>query len=226
MKVKGKRQKALRKKGVLGFKFRGSSSSYCLLPIAFCLLLGGWVVLGTGCGYQFSGRGEGLPKDVQTIFVEPFVNRTRDVGIEREITSALRSEFHRRGQLRVVDRLDQADATLSGVVRSLDNRVVAVSRRDEALQFEAVMIVDIHLRRRAPDELLWRSEGTRLTELYSGSRAAVVTSSSEFFSGTLNRGDVRRFTDVQLTESLGREARGRLVDRLARELHQRLMEMF
>lgn len=182
-----------------------------------------WAV---GCGYQFSGRGEGFPKDVQTIFFEPFVNRTRDVGIEREITSALKSEFYRRGRLRVVDRLDQADATLSGVVRSLDNRVVGVNRHDEALQFEAVMVVDVHLRRRAPDELLWRSEGTRLTEVYGGSRAAVVTSSSEFARGTLDPGDLRRLTDVQLTEASSREARGRLVDRLARELHQRLMEMF
>jgi hypothetical protein len=181
---------------------------------------------GMGCGYQFSGRGEGFPKDVQTIFFEPFVNRSRDVGIEREITSALRSEFYRRGRLRVVDRLDQADATLSGVVRSLDNRVVGVNRHDEALQFEAVMVVDIHLRRRAPDELLWRSDGTRLTEVYGGSRAAVVTSSSEFARGTLDPGDLRRLTDVQLTEASSREARGRLVDRLARELHQRLMEMF
>lgn len=182
-----------------------------------------WVV---GCGYQFSGRGEGFPKDVQTIFFEPFVNRSRDVGIEREITSALKSEFYRRGRLRVVDRLNQADATLSGVVRSLDNRVVGVNRHDEALQFEAVMVVDVHLRRRAPDELLWRSEGTRLAEVYGGSRAAVVTSSSEFARGTLDAGDLRRLTDVQLTEASSREARGRLVDRLARELHQRLMEMF
>lgn len=181
---------------------------------------------GMGCGYQFSGRGEGFPKDVQTIFFEPFVNRSRDVGIEREITSALKSEFYRRGRLRVVDRLNEADATLSGVVRSLDNRVVGVNRHDEALQFEAAMVVDIHLRRRAPDELLWRSEGTRLAEVYGGSRAAVVTSSSEFARGTLDAGDLRRLTDVQLTEASSREARGRLVDRLARELHQRLMEMF
>lgn len=216
MKVKGKRQKAKS-------EFGNQKSKIQNRFLAVFLLL---VLANTGCGYQFSGRGEAFPKDVQTIFVEPFLNRTRDVGIEREITSALRSEFYRRGQLRVVDQVNQADAILSGVVRSLENRVVAVNRVDEALQFEAVMIVDIHLRSRSPDELLWRSEGTRLTELYSGSRAAVVTTSSEFLRGTLNSGDLRRFTDVQLTEVLGREARGRLVDRLAQELYQRLMEMF
>ncbi|MEK6601819.1 MAG: hypothetical protein AABZ09_08060 [Candidatus Binatota bacterium] len=53
-----------------------------------------------------------------------------------------------------------------------------------------------------------------------------MTSSSAFKSGTLNPGDVRRFTDIQLTETVRQETKERLVERFARELHQRLMEMF
>jgi len=179
-----------------------------------------------GCGYQFSGKGEGFPKDIRTVFVEPFVNRTRDVAIEKDIASALRSEFHRQGQLRVVDQVDQADAIVTGVVRSFDSRVVAVNREDEVLQFEIALVVDMSLRRRSPDEVLWRTQGTRITELYSGSRGAVVTTSSHFKSGTLNPGDVPPFTDIQLTETLSQEAKERLVGRLAHEMHQRLIEMF
>lgn len=196
------------------------SFNYCQLPIAYCLLLL------TGCGYQFAGKGEAFPKDVRTVFVETFVNRSKDVGIDSEIASALRSEFRQRGQLRVVDSLEQADAVLSGVVRSFDSRVVAVNREDEVLQFEMVLVADMSLRRRSPDELLWRTQGTRLAELHSGSRGAVVTSSSAFKSGTLNPGDVRRLTDIQLTETVKQETRERLVEKFARELHQRLMEMF
>ncbi len=191
------------------------------------MMLGILLALSTvGCGYHFSGRGEGFPKDIRTVFVEPFVNRSRDVGIEREIASALKSEFHRQGHLRVVDRLDQADAILSGVVRSFESRVVAVNRRDEVLQFEMALVVDMSLRRRTPDELLWRTQGTKLTELLSGSRAAVVTTSSDFKTGTLNQADVRQFTDIQLTETLSHKAKGQIVERFARELHQRLIEMF
>jgi outer membrane lipopolysaccharide assembly protein LptE/RlpB len=199
---------------------RISSFNYCLLPIAYCLLLL------AGCGYQFSGRGEAFPKDVKTVFVETLVNRSRDPGIESELTSALRSELRQRGQLRVVDSLEQADAVLSGVVRSFDIRVVAVNREDEVLQFEIVLIADMNLRRRSPEELLWRTQGARLAELHSGSRGAVVTSSSSFKSGTLNPGDVRRLTDIQLTETLRQEAKERLVEKFAREMHQRLMELF
>jgi Lipopolysaccharide-assembly len=179
-----------------------------------------------GCGYQFSGRSESFPKDVRTVYVETFVNRTREVGIEHEMTSALRGELYRMGQLQVVDQVDQADTILSGLVNSFDSRVTSVNRRDEVLQYLSTMNVDLTFRRREPNEILWRGQGIRLTKLYSGSRAAVVTTSSEFLTGTLNAADVRRMTDIQLTETENRQARQDLIEGFARELHQRLMQMF
>ncbi len=179
-----------------------------------------------GCGYHFSGGGEGIPGDIRKVFLQGLVNRSRDVGIEQEIASALRSEFHQRGRLQVVDRMDQADAVLSGVVRSVDHHAVSVNRHDEVLQYEVTLIADMTLRRRTPDEILWQIRKNKVVELYAGSRAAVVTTSSEFKTGTLNSEDVRRLSDIHLTETLSRQAREKLVTRFARELHQRLMETF
>lgn len=180
----------------------------------------------TGCGYQWVGQSSLLPKDARTVFVETFINRGRDVGLEKEITSALRGEFYRRGQLRVVDHSDQADIILSGVVRSLDSTVASTNRRDEVLQYESVLLLDATLRRREPNEILWRGEALRLSEIHGGSRSAVVTTSSEFRTATLNSADVRRLTDIQLTENERRQVRERLMERFAKELHQRIMEMF
>ena len=179
-----------------------------------------------GCGYSFAQRSDAFPSDIRTVYIEPFINQTRNVGLEKELTSALRSEFYRRGQLRVVDSVDQADGIVAGVVRLFDSHVASVNSYDEVLQYETAMIVDASLRRREPNEIIWRTQGTRLTDLHGGSRAAVVTTSSEFKSGTLNASDVRRMTDIQLTETENRATRGQLVERFARELHQRLMEMF
>ena len=178
------------------------------------------------CGYQLSGMSTFLPQDIRTIYVEPFMNRSRDVGIEKEITTALRGEFYRRGQLRIVDQAEQADAIVSGVVRAFDSSVVSVNRKDEVLQYESIMTLDVTLRRREPSEIIWRGQGTRLGELHSGSRAAVVTTSSEFRTGTLNAADVRQMTDIQLTETENQQFRDALIERFARQLHQRLMEMF
>jgi hypothetical protein len=184
------------------------------------------VSLACGCGYQFVGESSLLPKDAHTIYVEPFINRSRDVGIDKELTTATRGEFYRRGELRVVDDINQADVILSGVIRSLDSTVATVNREDEVLQYEAVMLLDVTVRRREPDQILWRDQGVRLNQVYGGSRAAVVTTSSEFRSGTLNTTDVRRMTDIQLTESERRAVRVQLMDEFARELRQRIFETF
>ena len=179
-----------------------------------------------GCGYRFVGDSSLLPKDARTLYVEPFVNRSRDIGMEKELTTALRSEFYRRGPIQVVDQSEQADVIVSGVVRSLESNVASVNRQDEVLQYESVLILDVTLRRREPNEILWRGQGVRLSDVFGGSRAAVVTTSSDFRTGTLNATDIRRMTDPQLTEVERSNLRSELMDRFAKELHQRIMEMF
>ena len=179
-----------------------------------------------GCGYQFAGRSDLFPKDIHSVYVEPFLNRTRDVGLGTEITTALRGELYRRGELQLVDQADRADAILSGVVRSFDSLTASVNQNAEVLQYEATLIVDTTFRRREPSEILWRGQGIRLNEIYAGERAAVVTTSSKFQNQTLNTSNVRSLTDIQLTETESRRMREDLMERFARELHQRLMEMF
>jgi Lipopolysaccharide-assembly len=189
----------------------------CTYLVLLCLI---------GCGYQFAGRSDLFPKDIHSVYVEPFLNRTRDVGLGAEITTALRGELYRRGELQLVDQADRADAILSGVVRSFDSLTASVNQNAEVLQFEATLIVDTTFRRREPSEILWRGQGIRLSEIYAGERAAVVTTSSKFQNQTLNTSNVRSLTDIQLTETESRRMREDLMERFARELHQRLMEMF
>lgn len=179
-----------------------------------------------GCGYQFVGESSLLPKEARTIYVEPFVNRSRDVGLDKELTTALRGEFYRRGQLKIVDSAEQADLILSGVIRSLDSTVASVNQDDEVLQYDSLLIMDVTLRRREPNEILWRGQGVRLNQVYAGSRAAVVTTSSAFRTGTFNSTDVSQLTDIQQTEVDRRATRDRLMEQFARELHQRVTEMF
>jgi hypothetical protein len=190
----------------------------CACLLALCLL---------GCGYQFAGRSDLFPKDIHAVYVEPFLNRTQDVGLGAEITTALRGELYRRGELRLVDQADQADAILTGVVRSFTTLTASVNQYAEVLQFEATLIVDTTFSRREPSEILWRGQNIRINEIFAGQRAAVVTSSSQFQNQTtLSTANVRSLTDIQLTETESRRMREALMERFARELHQRLMEMF
>ena len=205
----------------------GVMCSNCLvMPLTRLAPLVFVVLFLAGCGYQFTGKGEAFPADVNSIYVATFVNSSKNVGLEKELSTALRSEFRRRGQVRSVNQLDQADAILSGVIRSLDTNVVSVNASDEVLQYEAILVVDLTLRRRSPNELLWRTQGSRIKETYVGARGAVVTTSSRFQQRTLNAEDIPLFTDIQLTETMSRETRVDLVNRLARRMHQKLIEMF
>jgi len=191
-----------------------------------------WSFVGTalfamfGCGYQLSGDSVLLPKDIRTIYIEPFINRSRDVGVDKEITTALRGEFYRRGPLRVVDEMEQADAILTGLVASLESHAASVNRFAEVLQYESVLVVDVTLRRRQPDEIIWQSLGLRLSQFYNSERGAVVSTSSAFQTGTINSSAVRQLTDIQLTEGENRQTRTQLIEQFAVQLRQRLMEMF
>jgi hypothetical protein len=196
------------------------------LRLRFVLLAAALLATMGGCGYQFVGESSLLPPDARTIYVETFVNRSREVGMDKELASALRGEIYRRGNLKMVEHAEEADVILSGVIRSLESSVASVNRRDEVLQYESALTLDVTLRRRQPNEILWRGQGVRLTEIHNGSRAAVVTTSSEFRTGTLNSSDVRRLTDIQLTEIETRMVQDQLMERFARELYHRVMEMF
>jgi hypothetical protein len=68
--------------------------------------------------------------------------------------------------------------------------------------------------------------GARFTDVYAGSRASVVTTSPESRALGYNSSDLRRFTDVQLTETTKEQARARLLGAAAHDLQTRLLELF
>ncbi len=195
----------------------------CALPLVLSLAL---ALPAGACGYRFVESGDGLPDDVRTVHVEPFVNRTRVVGLEDGLALALRREMRRQQSPRLAERFEDADAVLSGVIRHYGITDVAVNPSDEVLQLEARLDVEVTLRRRQPREALWPRQVLRLREVYPASRGAVVPSSSDFLRNTLNVGDVRRLTDARLAEDSGAGARNRLLEQFARSVRERMAEGF
>ncbi|MCY4439863.1 MAG: LPS assembly lipoprotein LptE [Deltaproteobacteria bacterium] len=189
------------------------------VPLAVALLAG-------ACGYRFVDSDAGLPEDVRTVYVEPFVNRTRVVGLEDGLALALRRELSAQARPRVGERPDDADAILSGVIRNYETRNVSVNRFDEVLQVEARFEVEATLRRRQSKEVLWPRQLLRLREVYHAARGAVVPGSSGFLGNTLDPGDVSQLADARLAEDSRARARKRLLERFARLIRQRMAEGF
>jgi len=194
-----------------------------VLPLGFALVL---ALLAGGCGYRFTGSGAGLPDDVRTVYVEPFLNRTRAVGLEDGLALAVRRVLARQESPTVVERFEDADAVLSGVIRHYGITGIAVNRSDEVLQLEARLDVETTLRRRQSREVLWPRQVMRLREVYPAARGAVVPTSTGFHRNTLNVEDVGRLTDARLAEDSRAAARKRLLEEFARMVRERLAEGF
>lgn len=196
---------------------RGRRALRLALALVAALLAG-------ACGYRFVSSGAGLPEDVRTVYLERFLNQTRVTGLEHGVGQALRREFADAERPRVVDRFEDADAVLSGVIRHYGTRNLSVDGADQVLQSEARLDAEVTLRRRSSREVLWPRQVVRLREVYAGARGAVVPGSGEFLRDAIDTGDVGRLSDAVVAESSRTAARERLLGRLARVIRQRMAE--
>lgn len=182
-------------------------------------------LLQSGCGYGFA-PGRTFAPEVHTLGVQTFVNRTREVGIEKRLALAIEREFTIRGPLKVVNDPSTGDLILSGTVHEVQDRPTAFNREDEVLIYQTTIALDLTLRRRDTGALVWETHGLRASSDYESVASVIVTTSSDFRRTTLNPEDLGAFTDVQLAESQRRQAVERSVATLAKDAYQQIMEDF
>ena len=71
------------------------------------------------CGYKPAGKGKSLPADIKTIAIPVFQNSSLKYRVEQRFTQAVIDEVLKRARaLRVTTRPEDADAVLSGDIRS------------------------------------------------------------------------------------------------------------
>jgi hypothetical protein len=184
------------------------------------------LVLLDGCGYHFVGSARSLAPELRTIGVETLANETREIGIEKRIAFAIEREFAMRGPLRVARTPGEGDLVLSGTVRTAEDRPIAFNRNDEVLIYQTLLALDLELRRRDSGELVWQARGLRSSADYESIASVIVTTSSEFRSSTLNAEDLGGFTEIQLAESRRRRTLERIVEHLAHDVYDQIMEDF
>ena len=129
----------------------------------------GWarVVLGlglalalTGCGYHLAGRASNLPEDIKSIYVQTLVNETPRSQVEQILTQALSDELLTRRRFEVVNSATEADAILSGKVKSFAVRPLTFDADGLADNFEITITADMKFARplragESEEQIVW-----------------------------------------------------------------------
>ena len=183
-------------------------------------------VLLAGCGYGFNGGGRTFAPELHTIGVEALENDTREAGLEKRVALALEREFAMRGPFHISPKPAEGDLVLSGTLRQAVDRPVAFNSKDEVLMYQSLLMLDLELRRRDTGALIWKVTGLRETGDYESVASVIVTTSSDFRSSTLNAEDLGGFTDIQLAESRRREMQDRMLQTMAHDVYDQIMEDF
>ena len=181
-----------------------------------------FVFLSAGCGYQFSGGGT-LPQGVQKISLAEIDNETLEVGTEKQLQWALEQEFRKRGNT-IVD--EGGEGILNVTMRQIDLRPLSFDSRDQVLEYELILLLDVQLTHRETGQLLWQENNMRVTTDYEAVPQVVVTTSPQFLEGNLNPEDLSGLTDIQFSETQRRTAVESLFTMAAREVYLRLSENF
>ena len=182
------------------------------------------VVLVAGCGYGFGAGGGIVPTDARTISIGLFENDTRERGLEVALRQAIEEEFRRRGQLVVVD--DAADIRLEGRLRRLGNLPVAFARANEAVEFQARLVVGLRVLDGRTGAVLLQSRQVQETTDFAADRSVVISTSPAFQQDSADARDLAQFTNVPFTESNRARARDRLVTQMAQQVYLVTMEAF
>lgn len=129
----------------------------------------------SGCGYHLVGTTSFLPEDIETLYVEKFVNQTKWVDMDQRLMEALTLEWVRRRRLRLVDTPGQADVVLSGTIQRL--AVIPVSYDDQGRANEYQMslqaVVQLKDVRTKEPEILWEDKAFSRRTSYAVDPVAV-----------------------------------------------------
>ena len=101
------------------------------------------LVLVSGCGYRFTGEGDGPRPGLRDIAIPVFENGTSEPDLGSLFAGGLRRELIQKGQFRVVP-LDQAEAVFRGRIK--DVYTAAVAHRDAQLTIETRVYVTIDIK--------------------------------------------------------------------------------
>lgn len=139
--------------------------------------LGIVLVMATGCGYRFSGGGV-LPAGIESVFISQVSDTSGEAGLGSQLTDDLVYVMTRDRRSNVADTIQEADATLEGVIQQVSVSSVSRTSSDADLERRVTVVTDFRLRK--PDgSIVWERRGISEGEAYSVGATKAVTDSNK-----------------------------------------------
>jgi len=169
-----------------------------ILRRIFLILL---LFLASGCGYHLPGGGEGPSTHLRTVYIDSFANLTTEPFIETRVTNAVIESFARRKGMHPIEREGRSEAKLSGSITAYTSSAISYDRLDRVVEYRSSMTIEASLLRESDGRTLWK--------------------------GSLSRSEEYLSSDDKVAQEDNEDrAIAIICDRLAEDLHVRLMDDF
>jgi hypothetical protein len=156
---------------------------------ASLLALGAALLALDGCHYGFAGGG--LPSNIKTVAVVPFINDTPSPDLQRELTELLANQVESRLGLRPASE-SHADALIHGRITRFDSGIPVAyssSPSSTSAQRELRITVDVEILDQLSGKVIWKRSGLVGNGTYSerdeasGRKEAVTKIVNDVISG-------------------------------------------
>jgi len=118
------------------------------------------------CGYRITPSAENIGADVRKVFVDSFGNKTSEAKIENVFRSAFIEQFVRGGRFNLVANKGEADAVLSGEVRSMTTAPLSYRKDNLAVEERMTIIIDLSFRTTDKGKIIWMDKEFSGNEFY------------------------------------------------------------
>ena len=123
----------------------------------------------SGCGYHFSPGGEYIDKEIRTVFVDNFPNRTSEANVEITFRTAFIDQFVTGGRFKIVDSREKADALFKGSIDKLIVSPISYQASNLAAEERVTVTMDLLFEEKGTQKIIWTYKN------YSGYRDYRVT---------------------------------------------------
>jgi len=114
------------------------------------------LILMSGCGYRFTASTDNRISSGEKIWVSFIANETTSSTAQTVIRRALLNQLHVMRGVVPAGSSEQANAIVSGAVKSFSGRVLSYSAADRDREFRLTLSVELELRRKGESAPVWK----------------------------------------------------------------------